>query len=197
MPRSAWASSPIATSATIRHQDLQSHHRHPGPLRQSAGAQGARRRRLAGERQRGAVRRGHQALLDARTGSPPHHVPGRRCASAHGLRAGHQISRSDAHGARARHHRQCRAGRRRARHRAGVARDRPDGERQIHSDPAGRRPGGHHRDAVQRRDHRAAAQARRHRHPLRSAPAALGSRGQDQAGRGGARARRLRDGDLS
>ena len=35
-----------------------------------------------------------------------------------------------------------------ARHRAGVARHRPERQRPLHSDPAGRRPGRHHRDAL-------------------------------------------------
>ena len=163
----------------IRHQDIQPHHRYPGPLRQPAGAQGARRRRLARERQRGAGGRRHQAVVDARRGNLPHPVPGRRRAAAHGLRAGHQISRRHPHGARPRHHRQRGAGRRRARHRAGVARDRPARRRPLHPDPAGRRPGRDHRDAVGHRDHRAAGPHQRHGDPLRPARATLQRRAED------------------
>jgi hypothetical protein len=46
------------------------------------------------------------------------------------------------------HHRQRGAGRRRSRYRAGVARHRPERQRPLHPDPAGRRPGRHHRDAL-------------------------------------------------
>ena len=54
-------------------------------------------------------------------------VPGRRRAAAHGLRAGHQISDHAGGGETEGHHRQRGAGRRRARHRAGVARHRQNG----------------------------------------------------------------------
>ena len=67
------------------------------------------------------------------------------------------------------HHRQRGAGRRRARHRAGVARHRPERQRPLHPDPAGRRPGRHHRDAVRRGHHHPAARDQRHRDPLRAA----------------------------
>ena len=46
------------------------------------------------------------------------------------------------------HHRQRGAGRRCPRYRAGVARHRPERQRPLHPDPAGRRPGRHHRDAL-------------------------------------------------
>ena len=180
----------------LRHQDLQPHQRHPGPLRQSAGTQGARRRRLAGKRQRGAARRRDETVLDARLGNLPHHVPGRRRAAAHGLCAGREISGGDAHGARARHRRQRRAGGRRARYRAGVARDRADGPRPLHPDPAGRRPSGGDRDALRHRDHRAAGRDQRHGDPLRPAPAARRRRAEDPAGRRRAGVGRHRNGRL-
>ena len=108
-------------------QDLRPHHRHPGPLRRPAPAARQGRRRLAGKRQRGAVRRRHQDQLEPRPRLHPHHLPGRRRAAAHGLRAGHEIPGGDAARPRPRHHRQHGAGRRRARHRALLARDRADG----------------------------------------------------------------------
>ena len=49
------------------------------------------RRRLAGKRQRGALRRRHQDELEPRPRLHPHHLPGRRRAAAHGLCAGHEI----------------------------------------------------------------------------------------------------------
>ena len=48
----------------LRHQEDRAHHRHPGSLRQPAGTEGARRRRLAGKRQRGARRCRQQAAMD-------------------------------------------------------------------------------------------------------------------------------------
>ena len=110
----------------LRHQDIRAHHRHPGSLRQLAGAAGARRRRLAGKRQRSAACWRYKTGLDARLGDLPHHVPGRRRTAAHGLCPGREIPGGDAHGARARHRGQCRASRRRARYRTSLARDRPD-----------------------------------------------------------------------
>ena len=79
------------------------------------------------------------------------------------------------------HHRQRGAGRQRARHRAGVARDRAERQRPLHPDPAGRRPGRGDRDAVRRRDHHPAGRDQRHRDPLRPARRAEAHRGQDQA----------------
>ncbi len=176
-PKSAWAWSPTATSAT---STSPRYFRSPRTSRTSTPTcwsfKRARRRRLAGERQRGAACRRHQADLDAGRRSAPHHVPGRRRAAAHGLRAGRQIPRSDEDRAGARHHRQRGAGRRRARHRAGVARDRADGPWPLHPDPAGRRPDRDHRDAIRHRDSRAAGPHQRHGHSVWPAPPALGRR---------------------
>ena len=132
----------------LRHQEGRSHHRYPGSLRQPAGTESARRRRLAGKRQRGARCRRQQTAMERRRRHQAHRVPGRRRAAAHGLRAGHQIS-GHAQGGQAKgHHRQCGAGRRCPRHRAGVARHRPERQRPLHPDSAGRRPGRHHRNAL-------------------------------------------------
>ena len=122
--------------------------RHPGSLRQPAGTEGARRRRLAGKRQRGARCRRQQAAMDLWRRHQADRVPGRRRAAAHGLRAGHQISGHAVGGQAEGHHRQRGAGRRRPRYRAGVARHRPERQRPLHPDPAGRRPGRHHRNAL-------------------------------------------------
>ena len=100
------------------------------------------------------------------------------------------------HRARARHHRQRGAGRRRARHRAGVARDRADGPRPLHPDPAGRRPDRDHRDAVRHRDPGIAGPHQRHSHSVRPAPSALGRAQEDRAVRRSAAIGRLRDGRL-
>ncbi len=127
---------------------LRAHHRHPGPLRQSAGAARARRRRLAGKRQRGAACRrspsspGRRAPEVCRIvflvgDAPPHMDYAQDVKYPEVMRIG----------ARARHRRQRRAGRRRARHRAGLARDRADGQRPLHPDPAGRRQDRGDRDA--------------------------------------------------
>ena len=59
--------------------------------------------------------------------------------------------------------------------------------RTLHPDPAGRRPCRHHRDAVRHRDHRAAGPHQRHGHSLRAARAALQRRAEDPPGGGGAR----------
>ena len=165
----------------LRHQEDRTHPRHPGSLRQPSGTEGARRRRLAGKRQRGARCRRQQAAMDLRRRHQADRVPGRRRAAAHGLRAGHQISGHAVGGQAEGHHRQRGAGRRCPRYRAGVARHRAERQRPLHSDPAGRRPGRHHRDAVRRGHHHPAAGDQRHRDPLRAARDAEAHRGQDQA----------------
>ena len=57
---------------------------------------------------------GDQAQVDARAPEFADPVPGRRRAAAHGLRPGHQNTRSDKDGARSQHHGQRGAGRQRA-----------------------------------------------------------------------------------
>ena len=86
---------------------------------------------------------------------------------------------------------------RRARHRAGVARDRPARRRPLHPDPAGRRADRDHRDAVGHRDHRTAGPHQRHGDPLRPARATLQRRAEDPPGRGRVAVGCVRDGRLS
>ena len=196
-PKSAWASSPIATSATNTSPRPSIS---PPTSRTSTPTCWSCKARGGGDWPESVNEALHVGVTKLAwtqgAGDAPHHVPGRRRAAAHGLRAGHQISRGDAHGARARHHRQRGAGRRRARHRAGVARDRPAGPRPLHPDPAGRRPARDHRDALRHRDHRAAGPHQRHRHPLRPAHAALQRRAEDRQVAAAPRVGRLRDGGL-
>ena len=160
--------------------------------------QGARRRRLARKRQRGAGGRRHQAVLDARR-----RKSAASCSWSATRRRTWTMRRTP-------NIRRCM---RMARDRgiivnavqAGGARDTERVWREIaqtrqwplHPDPAGRRPSRHHRDAVGHRDHRAAGPHQRHGHPLRAARAALERRAEDQAGRGGAALGRVRDGGLS
>ncbi len=84
----------------------------------------------------------------ARPRRHPHHLPGRRRAAAHGPPAGHEIPAGGQARPSQGYRDQCRAGRRGARHRAGVARDRADGPRRLHPDPAGRRQDRDHRVAL-------------------------------------------------
>ena len=72
----------------LRDQDVRSHHRHPGSLCRPAAAAREGRRRLAGERQRSALRWRQQDELEPRPRLDPHHLPGRRRAATDELRAG-------------------------------------------------------------------------------------------------------------
>ena len=171
----------------IRHQDVQSHHRYPGPLRQAAGAA---RRAAAATGRRASTRRCDVGVtkLSWTQGAeicrimflvgdaPPHMDYAQDTKYPEVMRMARErgiiVNAVQAGGARDTE---------RVWREIAQTRRRP-----LHPDPAGRRPDRDHRDAVGHRDHRAAGPHQRHGHSVRAARAALQRRAEDRADRRGA-----------